>query len=139
MAGLSIKPITKNYVLDYDGISTVEIKQATTGAVRRLAELFADQTQVFDSRNPNLSQVRRNWNYETLKMERVYATLCGSDLKWEDETPVFRFKESKNGSEIADKSEFMATWDRLPPELAEEIYRCVIDLNIIWDPDRMGE
>lgn len=144
MAGISLKPLTKKYTLDFDGVSGVEIKQTTTGAIRRLAELFSDQTQIFDAARPTVSQIQRKWNFEDLKRERVFATLVGSDLTLEAEDdekaePVFNFRKGKNGQELASVSEFKEAWESLPPTLTKEIYECVVDFNEIWNPDKSGE
>lgn len=140
---LKIKPIVQQFKLEYDveDKSTVSIRQVKTGDLVRLGDLFSEQTQIWDDVDLGTIQLKRKWNPEELKRERAYCTLVGIDLMDEDSgEDLFKFKTTKNGPELdMSRAAFILVWDNLPPELTSEIYRYVVAVNPVFDPNSSGE
>lgn len=140
---LKIKPITQQFNLEYDveGQSTVTIRQVKAGDLVRLGDLFAEQTQIWDDEDLGAIQLKRKWNAEELKQERAYCSLVGLDLTVEETgEPWFKFKEGRNGPELAmTRAEFIERWGLLDAELANEIYGYVVKVNPVFDPNASGE
>lgn len=140
---LKIKPITQQFKLDYDveGNSTVTIRQIKTGDLVQLGDLFSEQTQVWNDDDFGQVQLKRKWNAEELKQERAFRTLVGLDLTV-DETgdSWFKFRDGKNGPELdMSRAAFIERWGLLDPALANEIYKCVVLVNPVFDPSTSGE
>ena len=140
---LKIKPIVKQFKLDYDveGNSTVTIRQIKAGDLVQLGDLFADQTQVWDDDDFGTVKLQRKWNAEELKQERAYRTLVGLDLTVEETgEDWFTFKDGRNGPELnMSRAAFIERWGLLDPELANEIYQHVVEMNPVFDPNASGE
>lgn len=140
---LKIKPIVKTFKLDYDvdGQATVTCRQIKTGDLVRLGDLFSEQTQVWNDDDYGQVQLKRKWNAEELKQERAYCSLVGLDLTVEETgEPWFKFKEGRNGPELdMSRTAFIERWGELDPDLATEIYRHVVEVNPVFDPNASGE
>lgn len=140
---ISLKPTAQTFKLSIDpeGQATVTVRQARTGDLVRLGNLFSEQTQIWDDEQLGKVMLQRKWNPEELMRERAFCTLVGIDLE-DEETgePIFRFREGKNGPELAmTRNAFCRAWDALPVELTQEIYNNVLEVNPQWDPARQGE
>lgn len=141
MARLSIRPITRTFALTTveDG-GNVTIRQARTGDLVKLGDLFAEQTQIWDTEDGDTIKLQKKWNPEELKRERARVTITGCDLVWDDDSPIFRFREGKNGPELAmSQVEFNTAWGALPPEVSQEIYEAVVEMNPSFNPAKSGE
>ncbi len=139
---ISVKQIMKTFHLEYDieGNTSVSIRQATTADKIVIADLFAEQTQIWEDADVGKIQMKRKWNPEALKQARAFATLVGADLEDDDGNPIFRFGNTKNGPELSmQKVEFNRAWGSLPIELTEEIYKLILKVNTDWDPEAVGE
>lgn len=140
---IKIKPIVKIFTLkDSEGLSTVTIRQVKTADLIQLAELFAEQTQVWDDVDVGTIQMKRKWNMEALKQERAFCTLVGADLQNEETgVDIFKFKSGKNGPELAmNRNEFIEAWGSLDGDLTDEIYEFVKEVNPVFDPEaKSGE
>lgn len=143
MKKISLKPIVKTFTLiwDEDGEATVTIRQARTGDLIHMDDLFKEQTQIWEDGDFGKIQLRKEFNPQEVKRERAYLTLVGCDITDEDDNPIFRFRQTSNGSELAmNRTEFFRQWGVLPSELTEEIHRYIQIMNPIWDPNaREGE
>lgn len=137
---IAIKPVIQDFELDFrvpdepDARCHVAIRQARTGEQVRIGNLFADQTQIWDDESFGTVQLKRKWNPEELKQFRAYLTLVGCDLEDEDGSPIFQFRETKNGPELSmSQNSFYAAWGKLPAELTDEIHRKILKVNPQWD------
>lgn len=142
MPRVTSKPTQIDFVLDYvfedtpDEHGHVSFRQARAGEQRRLANLNAEQTQTWDDQNLGKIQLTRRWNPEDIKQFRVYLTLAGADLSNENGDPLFRLKE---GRVSMAQAEFLAVWDSLPVELANELHQKCLAANPQWDYANPGE
>lgn len=139
---LKIKPIVKQFALKFDeaGEATVSIRQIKTADLVQLADLFSEQTQIWDDVDLGTIQLKRKWNPEELKQERAFRTLVGADLQDEDGVNLFKFKQGKNGPELdMQRADFITAWGSLEPALTDEIYEYVKEVNPVFDPASAGE
>jgi len=143
---LNLKPLVKDFELDYrsdidpDARATVSIRQASTGEQLRIAGLFSEQTQIWDDAEIGTVQLKRKWNPHELHRFRAYLTMAGCDIEDDDGDPLFKFRNTKSGAELAmSQAQFNAAWDALPPELTQEIHQKVLEVNPQWDFSRQGE
>lgn len=124
---ISMKPTTAKFKLDCDpeGVATVTIRQMTNGDYLKRARMTEKQSWSNDI------GLTIKWNGPEIQRHDAYLTLVGADLEDEDTgAPLFRFKDGKNGSELAmSENEFNAVWDSLPRDLADEIYDHIKSLN----------
>lgn len=139
---ISLKPITQRFDLTSDPGSTVTFRQARTGDLVHLGNLFAEQTHEWTEEDLGVVRMKRKWNPEELKRERVFVTLSGCDIE-DEETgqPIFQFKETKSyGDELAmTPKQFYRVWGALPPAITDEIYALCLAVNPQFDPNRQGE
>jgi hypothetical protein len=141
---ISMKPVVKEFSLSGDpsGDSKVIIRQVTAGDNRKLGELNAEATQIWDPVTKKLTGVKQRWNAENVKRERIWTTLVQADLEDEEKpgASLFPSKQGPNGLERAFSREvFNSTYDALPDELWEEIYAFVIDVNPQWSNIAEGD
>jgi hypothetical protein len=138
-AKISMKPITQTFKLSIDdaGETTVTIRQARTGDVIHIGNLFSKQTRVWDDAEFGTVKLQQDWNYEELKRERAFRVMVGCDLIAEEsDNPIFRFREGKTGSELAmSQNDFYRAWDALPSEITTEIHQYIQIVNPQWDPN----
>lgn len=140
---ITMKPAIKEIQLlelDESGETTVTIRQATAGDMRKLGDLFSDQTQIWDDPEGNTVKIQKKWNLEELKRMRAYVTMVGCNIINEDTGGEwFTFRTGPNGAAPGNQSLFFSAWDALPPEVAQEIYEAVLVVNTQWDPAYQGE
>lgn len=130
---LQMKPLSQSYKLEFDpeGNSTVGVRQATSGDELRLASLSENQGWRDSDRGGRVLEL--TWNPRVRERLQAFMTLTHADLEGEDDKPIFRFKDGKNGPEIAmTEHEFNKAWDSLPTKLVDEISEHVLDCNPQW-------
>lgn len=139
---ISLKSTVQTFKLesDVDGLTTVIVRQARTGDLVRIDELFSRQTQVWNDEDIGGDvKLEREFNMSALKRERAACTLVGADIEDENGNILFPSKEGRNGLESTlNRNEFIRTWDLLPPELTDELYGLVIKANPVWDFSKKG-
>jgi hypothetical protein len=139
---IAIKPVVKTFKLAFDeeGIATVTIRQATTGDLVHMDNLFKEQTQIWEDGDFGTIQLKKEFNPQEVKRERAFRTLVGADLEDEDGNAIFRFSENSNGTRLAmSRTEFIKAWDDLPPTLTEEIHDLVQIMTPAWNPNASGK
>lgn len=147
---LSMKPTVKTFRLtrlDPSGETTVTIRQATAGDVKRVGDLFSEQTQIFDDGDGTSIKIQKKFNYAELNRYRAYLTLADCNIQREVETSDgkivtedwFKFVERNGVRRIQSEGDFYQAWDALPQEVVEEIVDYVLDVNPMWDPNAQGE
>lgn len=132
---LSMKPIVGTFVLDLadpTGDTTVVVRQVTVGDQIELENLFADQTQVWNGTQDRAVRISRRWNFEELKRHRVWRTLLACNIVTEEGKDWFEFSIKAGEPVPGPKNRFFSAWDALPPEVAEEIYTYVLEMNPQW-------
>jgi len=140
---LSTRPVVKKFKLSFDptGETTMTAKQARTADVIAIANLFAETTRSYDDEYVGRIEYKQKWNHEEFKRECALRTLIELDLEdAETEQPLFRFKEGSYGPVLAmSGSEFAQAWGILPPELVDEIFANILEVNPQWGPVLKGE
>jgi len=139
-------PITKVFTLEEtdrtygnegEEPTTVTIRQATQAQHEHRQQLFATLERRFDDIRPEQTTLVQTANTEELKRLETRLTLIDCNIFKEDgKKPLFVFKKSRDGLQELDMEprEFDAAWGLLPPDVASEIHRKVIELNIMWGP-----
>jgi hypothetical protein len=139
---VATKSIYKQFKLAFDptGESTVTIRQAKSGDLVHMDNLFKEQTQIWDGDDFNTIQLKKQFNPQEVKRERAYLTLVAADIEDEEGNPIFRFKDGPNGPQLAmSRADFVTAWNELPPMLTEEIHDLVQAQNPVWNPAASGE
>jgi len=135
-ASVSMKPILDTFPLeqlDSTGETTVTVRQATTGDVRKIGDLFGKQTQIFNTEEEGQIKIEKDWNFDTLKCYRAFLTITDCNIVDEaTQLPVFKFVERSGLSRPVSETAFNAAWDALHYDVTEEIYERVLDMNPMW-------
>ncbi|PJF45110.1 MAG: hypothetical protein CUN55_00540 [Phototrophicales bacterium] len=141
MTRVSIKPVIKDFQIELpEGVANITIRQARTGDVMRRGEFFAESTLIYDDAQVGRAELKQKRNSYEIRAFEVQATLVGADLEDEEGNPIFRFREGKNGPELnMSDREFLAAWGALPVHITDAIYDCVLEMNPMWDINRLGE
>ena len=133
---ISMKPETQQFKLGFDpsGEATITIRQARTGDVIKLGDLFSNQTRTWDEDAKDMVKLTQKWNPDELKRERAFLTVVGLDLEDNSGKPIFKFKEDKAFGASLDmsRSAFIKVWNILPSELTEEIHTWILQVNPQW-------
>ena len=138
---ISLKPVSRQFELQSEPGSHVSFRQARTGDMVHLGNLFAEQTHEWAEEEVGIVRMKRKWNHEELKRERVFVTLSACDIE-EEETgePIFKFKDTKFGTALdMTPKRFYEIWGALSVELTDELYRYCLVVNPQFDPNRSGE
>jgi hypothetical protein len=111
--------------------TTVLIRQAAQGEHERRAALFAQivREQSVDAPEQFIRFIQR-FSFEELKRLECFLAVKACNIEDHNGKPLWRF--DKNGS--ITESDFNAGWRKLPLPVAEEIYDCVLDVNVDWRP-----
>ena len=140
---IQLTAITESFPLSFDpsGKATVTIRQAKTGAEIHLGQLFSKQRRIWDDEEFGPIKLETDWNFDMMKRERVFLTICGLDLEDENSKPIMKFKADKRGNQILNmtKLEFYEVWDNLSVKYTDEIYEHVLRVNPQWNPNAEGE
>jgi hypothetical protein len=116
--------------------TTVTIRQATQAQHENRQQLFATLERRFNDLAPEQTTLVQTANTEELKRLETRLTLIDCNLEKEDGKPVFTFKKGKDGLSEIDMTnrQFDEAWGLLPPDVASEIHKKVIELNLMWGP-----
>jgi hypothetical protein len=146
MAFKITKPIYQTFRLDYydpqqpDAFIEVSFRQATTGDDVRVNNLFTRHRQIWNDKNVGEMALERDWNIREVMRFRCYLTMVACNLVDEDEKPIFRFKETRDGPRMdMEQLAFNAAWDSLPAGITDEIYEKCLEVNEYWNPNKAGE
>jgi hypothetical protein len=131
-------PLVKEYTLAesdeaygiVDQPTRISIRQATQGQHEKRAALFANIIREWSNNAEGFRLVQR-FSFEELKRIEVQLTLAGSSIEAEDGSILFKFNDK---GFITDEAAFRKAWDALPPMVAAEIHKKVIELNVDWRP-----
>jgi hypothetical protein len=119
----------------------IRVRQATQAAHERRAQIFSEVARVIKQNDPLIDQsieIRQRWSLEELKRLEVFMTLVGCNILNEDGNPLFRFAKRGGRTELAmSEMDFNRAWGQLPPDVAQAIYECVLEVNLDWSP--LGE
>jgi hypothetical protein len=120
-----------------DGESTrITIRQATQEQKEKRDVVFSTITRIMSSVTSPDDEValRQRWSWEELKRVEVFLTLVSCNLLDENGSPLFKFKNDKNGHQNLDMTDvaFRDAWGKLPPEIADEIHENVRSVNLTW-------
>jgi len=133
---VSMTPVEQTIsLLEYDeeGTTTVTFRQALRGAVEAIAAMYAKSTMEWDDNSGGRVRQETEVNQRAVETKMVSLTLAESNLLWDDDTPVFKFSKRGAFSQLSSEAEFLAAWERLPAELAEEIFTACLTVNPQWD------
>ncbi|NJL73675.1 MAG: hypothetical protein HC892_00240 [Saprospiraceae bacterium] len=114
-----------SFETDDGDVPTITFRQATQGDKRRIAQLTADQRQVFKAEDDDGEIViEKSVNMEALRSERIWTTFVSSNLTDDDGNSWF---------DTTSKAAFMRCLDVLSPEEFDEVYDCCTSVNPEWD------
>jgi len=117
----------------------VTIRQATQDARAKLYEVYDGATQVVGD-DGRVQEWKLSFRREKAKEVATRLTLVDCNIPDPDGHPLFRFKVATTGRPILDMTppQFAEAWGQLPPELADEIYQKVLEVNPQWGPEGEG-
>jgi hypothetical protein len=104
--------------------STVTIIQARQGAHDTRMELWKEFSKKWD--DEGLVSLSQSISPAAVRRKEVFLTLRGCNIEREDGSALFPFPDLS-------ESKFTKAWADLPPAVADEIHRKVLDLNPLWD------
>jgi hypothetical protein len=119
---------------DPEGDTAVTVRQATQKQHEVLVDLFSEASRVFDQGDGDKLEVKTRISPEEIKRRAVYLTLADCNILNADGAPLFRFRATPRG-QILDMTELefdQLGWGLLPPEVADEIYEKVLEVNPLW-------
>ena len=131
---ISKLPILKTFQL-LEGLEvdpdapTITIRQATTGENRRRAELFSMASYIINDPELGANEIKQKINPMEIARMEAYLTLAGSTLCYDDDTPVFSFRNDKLAMS---ETQFNAVWDSLPANVTLLISNFVRQVNPNW-------
>jgi len=108
---------------------TITIRQATTGENRHRAELFSMASYVINDPELGANEIRQKINPMEIARKEAFLTLAGSTLTYDDDTPVFVFKDNRLAMS---ESHFNTVWDSLPANITALISKFVRQVNPNW-------
>ncbi len=124
-----IKQLTR---WDTAGEDFVQIRQATQGVVEMLENFRTSNNEYqWDDKEQGKTTMKTNRGSAEIKRLQVRETLTGSNLAYEDGSVVFKVFQPKTDKDIA---VFNQCWEAIDPELAEEIYEKILEVNPQWAP-----
>jgi len=115
----------KEFATEGDPTSVI-IRQATQGDYELIRDLLNDYRREYDGQTITISQ---RLSPDDIRRREVYLTLSACNIMDEHGKPLFKFEKERLKNEL----EFKAAWYRLPPVVAEEIHKYVLEINPLWD------
>jgi hypothetical protein len=114
-----------------DGSTKVLIRQATQSGKERREGLWANVIRELN-RDPDEDLVRliQRFSLEELKRIETFLTLRACNILDENGKMLFNFDSHGNIKE----QDFNDAWGSLDPMVAQDIYDCVLEVNIDWRP-----
>lgn len=112
----------------------VVIRQGTQSDNEKRSKIISRTTQILGVVDPGETKIQSDWSYEELKKREVMFTLIDCNIEDYDGKSLFKFRKDGDGQNFLDMSigEFDKAWGKLPPSVASEIYRCVLEVNVDW-------
>jgi hypothetical protein len=104
--------------------SIVNVRQATQGDFERRKALYTTFERSF---NGETITVNQRFSPEDLFRLEVEISMCGCNILDSDDKPLFKFR-----GKVVDPVSFAIGWNKLPPEIAEEIHEKVLEVNPLW-------
>jgi hypothetical protein len=136
-------PIEKTFTLAKTDIllnntgepTTVTIRQATQRQFERRADAYADLKQRVSTEDPEATEyITRFSQFELMRIE-ASLTVVGCNILGSDGEPLFKFRQDSQGrNSLMDDAAFTRAWGELPPDVADEIWEKVREVNIRWKP-----
>ena len=127
----------KNYGTGEDVPTTVVVKQATQAQHEFRQQLFATLERKYSDSNPDETSLVQTANIEVLKRLECFLTVVDCNILKEDgKKPLFLSKKGRDGLPEIDMNEkaFNDAWGLLPPDVATEIHKKVLEVNVMWGP-----
>lgn len=135
-------PVNKDYHLeetdeklgitkDNGGLTMIQVRECTQGDNERRNELFAEFKRTLETDGTVV--ITQRISFDDIRRLEVYLALAGANLEdeaaeGEEAKPLFKFKNGKLDGEEA----FKKSWSKLPPFIADEIHKKVLDANPMW-------
>ena len=139
-------PIVQTFILEEsdktygieaeDEPTEVVIRKATQGQHEERQQLFATLERRYNDLAPEQTSLVQTANTEELKRKEVSLTLVECNITRDDGKPLFRTRKGKDGLPELDmtRQQFYEAWALLPPDVASEIHRKVLEVNVMWGP-----
>jgi hypothetical protein len=123
------------YNPDTDEATTVTIRQARQHEHANRMDQWGKFERKYSTLAPEEVKVIQELSYEAIKMLEARITLVESNILREDgKKELFPSKKNENGKPILDMTakEFEEAWGYLPPDVATEIHKKIIEVNPQW-------
>ncbi len=115
--------------------TTVVIRQARQHEHANRMDQWGKFERKYSSMNPDEVKVVQELSYEAIKLLEASLCLVESNILAEDgEKLLFPSKKDEKGKSMLDMTtkEFEAAWGYLPPDVAKEIHKKIIEVNPMW-------
>lgn len=112
----------------------ISVRQATQGDEISRNRLFAMVEKQYkkDSNDEEVVSFTSDVSMDDVWSREVFLTLAACNIvEGADDREIFKFKNDRISMSPA---EFSKSWGKLPWDVAQEIIKCVHDLNIQWSP-----
>ena len=123
------------YNPDGDVPTTVTIRQARQHEHANRMDQWSKFERKYSSMRPDEVKVVQELSYEAIKMLEARITLVESNILDENgKKELFPSKKDENGKAMLDMTakEFDMAWGYLPPDVAAEIHRKILEVNPMW-------
>lgn len=120
----------KKYAVPKKEATIVAIRQARQGDFERRNDLYSEYKRTYEDGKMIVSQ---RISFDDVRRMEVFLTLAACNII-DDETdpdnptPLFEFTNGR----LTDENKFRKAWDRLFPDVAEEISEKVLEMNPLW-------
>lgn len=78
-----------------------------------------------------ISTIEQSVTMDDVRRMEVFLTLASCNIKKQDGSPLFTFKNGK----LVDRDAFEKSWALLPPQCSEEIHEFVLSHNKLWSAE----
>lgn len=123
------------YNPDADEPTTVTVRQARQHEHGLRMDQWNKYERKYSQLNPQEVSIIQELSYEAIKMLEARMSLVESNILAEDgKKLLFKSVKDETGHPKLDmtKSEFEEAWGSLPPDVAAEIHRKVLEVNPMW-------
>lgn len=126
-----IVPLVK---CDSSGDTLVSVRQATKGVVDKLEDLRTAGTEYsWNDEEHGKMHMKPSKGAAEIRRSQVFWTMSSCNIIDENGQPLFQSMSDGNTSHLVmDEVKFQRAWDKLPPDVADEIFDAVVSINTQW-------
>jgi len=133
--------VVKLTISDPTGETYVTFKQATQGTMDMLEDLRSAGTEYsYHDQEKGKMVITPKQSAATIRRMQIYWTLTDCNILDEDEKPLFQIvNDGKRTHLVGSPEAFQVAWDKLDPDVADEVYQAMLSVNPQWAPTGLGE